>query len=71
MKTKKFHAGHIITAFCIVLTIFILTQIFPYEFCLQYLDEDMNVQTETFTSRKEFNKRAIELKADSISYWIN
>ena len=68
---KKYHIGHIVSALIVVLFIFVLTQIFPYEFALQYLDEDMNVVTETFTSTKEFNRRAEELKADSIFYWRN
>lgn len=71
MKLKKCHAGHVITALVVVLVIFILTQIFPYEFALQYLDEENNVHTEVFTSTKEFNKRAEELKADSVFYWLN
>lgn len=71
MKLKECHAGHIITALVVVLVIFILTQIFPYEFALQYLDEENNVHTEVFTSTKEFNKRAEELKADSVFYWLN
>ena len=71
MKLKECHAGHVITALVIVLVIFILTQIFPYEFTLQYLDEENNVHTEVFTSTKEFNKRVEELKGDSIYYWIN
>lgn len=71
MKLKECHAGHVITALVIVLGIFILAQIFPYEFTLQYLDENKNVITETFKSTKEFNKRAEELKADSIFYWLN
>lgn len=68
---KEYHIGHIVGALTIVLVIFILTQVFPYEFTLQYLDKDMNVHTEVFTSTKEFNKRAEELKADSIFYWVN
>ena len=69
--TKEYHIRHIVSALIVVLVIFILTQVFPYEFTLQYLDKDMNVHTEVFTSTKEFNKRAEELKADSIFYWIN
>jgi hypothetical protein len=68
---KKEYIGHIVSALIVVLFIFVLTQIFPYEFTLQYLDKDMDVITETFTSTKEFNKRAEELKADSIFYWRN
>ena len=40
MKLKECHIGHIVSALIIVLVIFILTQIFPYEFTLQYLDEE-------------------------------
>jgi len=68
---KKKYIGYIADVLMIVVVIFMLTQIFPYEFTLQYLDKDMNVHTEVFTSTKEFNKRAEELKADSIFYWIN
>ena len=68
---NKYHIGHVVSALIVVLVIFVLTQIFPYEFTLQYLDKDMNVVTETFTSTKEFNKRAQELKVDSIFYWRN
>lgn len=71
MALKKYHIGHIVSALIIVLFIFVLTQIFPYEFTLQYLDEENNVHTEIFKSTKEFNKRAEELKADSVFYWIN
>jgi hypothetical protein len=71
MKLKECHAGHVITAVIVVLILFILTQVFPYEFTLQYLDKDMNVITETFTSTKEFNERVEELKEDSVFYWIN
>ena len=42
------------------------------KFTLQYLDEEIMFHTEIFTSTKEFNKRAEELKADSIFfYWRN
>ena len=71
MKLKGTHAGCIISALIIVLLIFILTQMPPYEFTLQYLDKDRNVITETFKSTKEFNKRVEELKEDSVFYWIN
>ena len=68
---KKKYIGYIADVLMIVVVIFMLTQIFPYEFTLQYLDKDMNVHTEVFTSTKEFNKRAEELKEDSVFYWIN
>ena len=71
MKLKETHAGHVITALVIVLILFVLTQIFPYQFTMQYLDEEMNVITEFFDTREDFNKRAEELKADSIFYWRN
>lgn len=71
MKLKECHIGHKVSALIVVLVIIVLTQIFPYEFTLQYLDEENNVHTEIFTSTKEFNKRAEELKADSIFYWRN
>lgn len=71
MKLKECHIGHIVSALIIVLFIFVLTQIFPYEFTLQYLDEENEVHTEIFTSTKQFNKRAEELKADSVFYWVN
>lgn len=71
MKLKETYAGNIVVALVIVLVIFLLTQIFPHQFTLQYLDENKELQTEVFNSTKEFNKRAEELKADSISYWLN
>ena len=71
MKLKETHAGHIITALVVVLILFVLTQIFPYQFTMQYLDEDKNLITETFDTREGFNERAEELKADSIFYWPN
>ena len=70
MKLKETHAG-IIAALVIVLILFVLTQIFPYQFTMQYLDEEMNVITEVFDTREDFNKRAEELKADSIFYWLH
>ena len=71
MKLKETHAGHVITALVIVLILFVLTQIFPYQFTMQYLDEEMNVITEFFDTREDFNKRANELKADSVFYWLH
>ena len=50
--------------------IVILAQVFTKEYTLQYL-EDGELQTESFRSRKEFNKRVFELKADSVNYWID
>ena len=70
MKLKETHAG-IIAALVIVLILFVLTQIFPYQFTMQYLDEDKNVITEVFDTKEDFNKRAEELKADSIFYWLH
>ena len=71
MKLKETHAGHVITALVIVLILFVLTQVFPYQFTIQYLDEDDNLVTEIFYTREGFNERAEELKADSIFYWRN
>jgi len=71
MKLKEMHVGHIVSAIIIVLAIFVLTQIFPYQFTMQYLDEDMNLVTETFDTKEGFNERANELKADSVFYWLH
>ena len=71
MKLKETHAGNIVVALAIVLVIFLLTQMFPHQFTIQYLDEDMNLITETFDTRKGFNEKVEELKADSITYWLN
>lgn len=68
---KKYRNAHIVGALIIGLVIFTLTQIFQHEFTLQYLDENKDLQTEVFNSTKEFNKRAEELKADGVSYWLN
>jgi formate hydrogenlyase subunit 6/NADH:ubiquinone oxidoreductase subunit I len=57
-------------AILVAVLIVILAQVFTKEYTLQYL-EDGELQTESFRSRKEFNKRAFELKADSIKYWID
>ena len=56
----------------ILVAVLIVTvaQVFTRDFTLQYL-EDGELQTESFRSRKEFNKRAFELKADSVNYWID
>ena len=71
MKSKEYYAGHIISVLVVVLILFVLTQIFPYQFTMQYLDEEINVITEVFDTREDFNKRAEELKADSIFYWLH
>lgn len=60
----------IVSVIVIVLVIFILTLLFPHRFTLQYLDENKELQTEVFNSTKEYNKRAKELQADSIKYWL-
>lgn len=57
-------------AILVAVLIVIIAQIFPREFTLQYL-EDSELQTEFFRSRKEFNKKVFELKADSMNYWID
>lgn len=67
---KKYRNRHIIGVLVIVLVIFTLTQIFPRQFIMQYLDEDMNLVTEIFGTRKDFNEKAEELKADGVSYWL-
>jgi hypothetical protein len=68
---KKYHNKYIAGVLVIVLVIFALTQISLHQFTLQYLDENKELQTEVFNSTKEFNKRAEELKAEGISYWLN
>lgn len=70
MKLKEVYAG-LITALVIVLILFVLTPIVPYQFTMQYLDEDNNLITETFDTREGFNERAEQLKADSIFYWLH
>lgn len=57
-------------AILVAVLIAILAQVFTREYTLQYL-EDGELQTESFHSRKEFNKRVFELKADSVNYWID
>jgi hypothetical protein len=57
-------------AILVAVLIAIIAQVLTREFTLQYL-EDGEIQTESFRSRKEFNKRVLELKADSVNYWID
>jgi formate hydrogenlyase subunit 6/NADH:ubiquinone oxidoreductase subunit I len=57
-------------AILVAVIIVIVAQVFTKEYTLQYL-EDGELQTESFRSRKEFNKRVFELKADSVNYWID
>jgi hypothetical protein len=57
-------------AILVAVLIAIIAQVFTREYTLQYL-EDGELQTESFRSRKEFNKRVFELKADSVNYWID
>ena len=57
-------------AILVAVLIAIIAQVLTREFTLQYL-ENGKLQTESFRSRKEFNKRVFELKADSIKYWID
>ena len=54
----------------IAVLIVTIAQVFPREFTLQYL-EDGELQTESFSSREEFNERAFELRADNIKYWLD
>ena len=68
---KKYRNRHIIGVLVIVLVIFILTLLFPHQYTMQYLDEDMNLITETFDTKEGFNERAKELQADSIKYWLD
>ena len=49
--------------------IVIIAQVFTREFPLQYL-ENGELKIEVFQSTKEFNQRALELKADSVKYWL-
>lgn len=49
--------------------IVILVQAFPRYHTLQYL-EDGELQTESFRGREEFSKRAKQLRADGIKYWL-
>ena len=50
--------------------IVILAQVFTKEYTLQYL-EDGELKSESFKRREDFNNRAMELKADSIKYWLD
>ena len=53
----------------IVAAVYVLTLLFPHRFALQYLDENKELQTEVFNSAKEYNKRAEELRQDSMTLW--
>lgn len=53
-----------------VVLIVAIAQVFTREFTLQYL-EDGDLKTESFKSIKDFNNRAMELKTDSIEYWLD
>ena len=68
---KKYRNRHIVGVLVAVLAVFTLTQVFPHQFTMQYLDEDKNLVTEIFNTKEGFNERAQELKADSISYWLH
>lgn len=57
-------------AILVAVLIAIIAQVLTREFTLQYL-EDGELKTETFDTREGFNKRAKELQADSIKYWLN
>ena len=57
-------------AILVAVLIVIIAQVYTREFTLQYL-ENGELQTESFRSRKEFNERAFELKADSVNYWLD
>lgn len=58
-----------IIAILVAIIIVVLTQYYNREFPLQYM-ENGELKTEVFQSTKEFNKRAAELKADSVKYWL-
>ena len=57
-------------AILVAVLIVIIAQVYTRKFTLQYL-EDGELQTESFRSRKEFNERVFELKADSVNYWLD
>lgn len=42
-----------------------------HSFDLQYRDENGDLVTECFKSRKEFNARAIQLKESGTKYWLS
>lgn len=66
---RKIPIGYKLAILAAVLII-IIAQVFPREFTLQYL-EDGHLKTETFIEIEDFNKRIIELQADSIKYWLD
>ena len=71
MKTilKKIPIGSKI-AILVAVLIATIVQAFPREFTLQYL-EDGELKTETFDTRKDFNEKIKELKANSTKYWLD
>ena len=66
---KKKYIGYIADVLMIVVVIFMLTQIFPYEFALQYLDEDMNVAN-TYGIRSYPTTIAVNKKGEVIGGYI-
>lgn len=56
----------------ILVTVLIITiaLLFPRELTLQYL-ENGELRTESFKEIEDFNKRVMELQADSIKYWLD
>lgn len=42
-----------------------------HSFDLQYRDENGNLVTECFKTRKEFNARATQLKESGTEYWLS
>lgn len=42
-----------------------------HSFDLQYLDENGDLVTECFKSKKEFNAKAAQLKESEIKYWLS
>ena len=54
----------------LMIVLIIVLALFPSKgYTLQYL-EDSELVTESFKTKEEFNKRAEQLRADSIKYWL-
>lgn len=69
-KYIKEQWSSLVVAIIIVAAIVVATKMFPYEFALQYV-QDGELVTETFTSTKDFNSRAQELRAQGITYYLD
>lgn len=70
MKKKRLIPIEAILAIITAVLIVIVVQAFPRHHTLQYI-EDGELKTETFRSTREFSERALELKEDSIKYWLD